>query len=142
MRNQLAVVAVGALTLFGCQSNHDHDSQWSTESRRISLATQPPGAHVWQIAAPSGSRVDLGTTPIVNQQVAVMTKYHGSFSDMATAQNTMSSLNQVRLRIEKPGYEPYDLTMSPTPNEVAQRNVVLEPAATPPAPTTTPTVRR
>ena len=39
------------------------------------------GGGVWQIAVPSGSRVDLGMTPIVNQQVMVMTKYHGSFTD-------------------------------------------------------------
>jgi len=105
----------------------------------ISLDTQPQGAHVWQIAAPSGSRVDLGMTPIVDQHVMVMTKYHGSFTDMASAQNTMSSLNLVRLRIEKPGFQPYDLTMSPMPNQAAHRNVVLEPAtqpATRPAPTT------
>ena len=137
MRTSFGVVAVAAVlaTVAGCQSHQQH-THWSQESRVISVDTQPQGAHVWQIAAPSGSRVDLGMTPIVNQQVAVMTKYQGSFSDMALAQNTMSSLNQVRLRIEKPGYQPYDLTMSPSPNQVEHRNVVLEPA-TPTAPATT-----
>jgi hypothetical protein len=133
MRSHFAAVAVAALILVGCQSNPN--TRWSQESRVISLDTQPQGAHVWQIAAPSGSRVDLGMTPIIDQQVAVMTKYHGSFTDMASAQNTMSSLNLVRLRIEKAGYQPYDLTMSPLPNRVERRQVILEPA-TQPAPTT------
>src|SRR6476659_7720467 len=65
MRSYLAAVAVGALTLIGCHSNQN--AQWSQESRASSLDTQPQGAHVWQIAAPSGSRVDLGMTPIVNE---------------------------------------------------------------------------
>jgi hypothetical protein len=142
MRTHFAAVAV-VLTLVGCQSNEK--TQWSQESRMISLDTQPQGAHVWQIAMPSGSRVDLGMTPIINQHVMVMTKYHGSFDDMASAQNTMSSLNLVRLRIEKAGYQPYDVTMSPLPNQVEQRKVTLEPATQPapqPSPTTAASVIR
>jgi hypothetical protein len=136
MRSYFAAVAVVALILVGCQSHPK--TRWSQESRVISLDTQPQGAHVWQIAAPSGSRVDLGMTPIIDQHVAVMTEYHGSFTDMGTAQNTMSSLNLVRLRIEKAGYQPYDLTMSPAPNQVAHRKVTLEPT-TQPAPQAAPT---
>src|SRR4051812_40114335 len=94
----MSAVALGALACLGCQSSHEN-ARWSLESRAITVNTQPPGAHVWQIAAPSGSRIDLGMTPIVDQHVMVMSKYHGSFTDMSSAQNTMSSLNQVRLRI-------------------------------------------
>lgn len=125
MRRYFAVVAVVALALVGCQS--DQKVQWSQETRLVSLNTEPQGARVWQIVAPSGGRVDLGMTPIVDRQVMVMTKYRGSFTDMASAQNMMSSLNVVRLRIEKPGYQPYDLTMTPYPNLPAQRTVKLEP---------------
>jgi hypothetical protein len=135
MRRYLAAVAIGTLTLVGCQSSQK--ARWSLQSRVISLDTQPPGAHVWQIAVPSGSLVDLGMTPIVDRQVSVMTEYHGSFTDPAAAQDMMSSFNLVRLRIEKPGYQPYDLTMTPPANQVARRSVTLEPApATQPAPTT------
>lgn len=139
MRNCFAAVAVAALTLVGCQSHQK--MRWSQQLRVISLDTQPQGAHVWQIVAPSGARVDLGMTPIVDQQVAVMTNYEGSFSDPASAQSMMSSINLVRLHIEKPGYQPYELTMSPLPNQVARRNVILEPA-TQPAPTTAPSESR
>jgi len=134
MRSYLAAVVL-AIGCVGCQSHPQ--TRWSQESRVISLDTQPPGARVWQIVAPSGSRVDLGMTPIVNQHVAVMTKYHGSFNDIGSAQNTMSSLNMVRLHIEKAGYQPYELTMSPLPNEVAHRSVTLEPATQPSTPTPT-----
>lgn len=135
VRNSFAVMAVASavLAMAGCQSNGQ--SRWSQETRLISLDTQPQGARVWQITAPLGGRVDLGTTPLHDQGVAVLTKYQGSLGDAASAQNTTSLLNQVRLHIEKPGYQPYDLTMSAAnPDQVEHRNVLLVPA-TQPAPT-------
>lgn len=125
MRRYFAAVVIGAMGLVGCESSQD--VSWSQESRTISVDTQPQGARVWQMTAPSGSRVDLGMTPIQNQQVLVLSKYHGTFTNMQSAQETMSSLNLVRLHIEKAGYQPYDLTLSPMPGELAHRSVVLEP---------------
>jgi hypothetical protein len=119
------VVAASA----GCQSNAG--PKFRIEGRTITVKTEPSGARVTQIAQPSGARVDLGTTPLIRVPVTVLTKYKGSFGDLGSAQAMMSSINVARLRIEKPGYEPYELLIFTDPKQTVERSVTLEPATQP-----------
>ena len=122
-----ALVAAAA----GCQSSNA-GPKFRLEGRTISVKTEPAGARVWQIAQPSGSRIDLGMTPLINAPVMVLTSYKGSFTDLGAAQAMMSSMNTARLRIEKPGYQPYELLIATDPKRTVERTATLEPATTQP----------
>src|SRR5688500_1859984 len=118
-----AVAAAGG----GCQSSNK--TRFEPQGRTISVPSEPPGARGWHLAQPTGQRVDLGMTPVVNAPVMVLTRYKGSFTDMAAAQTTMSELGSARVRLEKPGYQPYELLIFfSDPKQPAERTVTLEPA--------------
>ena len=138
VRVVLCGAAAMAAAAGGCQSSHTNKSKFELHGRTISVQSDPPGARVWHIAQPTGQRVDLGMTPVVNAPVMVLTRYKGSFTDMAAAQTTMSELGAARVRLEKPGYKPHELLISfPDPKQAAERTVTLEPTTT----TTTTTTR-
>ena len=131
-----AALSAAIFLAAGCQAS-TQDAKFKLQGRLITVKTAPEGARVWQIAQPSGSRVDLGMTPLVNQTVMVLTQYKGTFGSLDAAQSMMSEVNSARLRIEKPGYQPYDLLITTDPRQTVERLVTLEPATEPPPPPAT-----
>ena len=117
-----------ALALVGCASKNKQS--YKVSGRVITLRTEPAGARVTQIAAPMGDPVKLGTTPLVNQPVMVMTSMKGTFSSPQAGQ-LMSQMNVAHVRIEKDGYQPYEGNLATDPKRVTEHVIKLEPA--PPA---------
>jgi hypothetical protein len=98
------------------------------EARTFTLHTQPEGARVFQLVAPTNEPVDLGMTPLIDQPVMVMTDVNSMPGQPASAAKLASQLNMVRVRIEKEGFTTYETNIATREKESATRTVVLEPA--------------
>jgi hypothetical protein len=119
------VIIALLLIAAGCAS-HDRQS-YKLNSRLITLNAEPQGARVYHIAAPMGTRVDLGMTPLVNQSVMVMTAAKLSSTDPNRMASLAAQMNTARLRVEKDGYQPYDVNVTTDPSKVTERTIKLEP---------------
>ena len=122
--------AVLLLVVFSGCANKQQKLKYDIEMRKISLDTQPSGAKVYQIGAMDGSRTFLGTTPIKEQTVAVTTGAHFKRISPAQMQSIASSVEMVRVAVEKTGYETYQGNLSTQRGgKVADHTITLEPTA-------------
>lgn len=133
---RMAWAMLGGLTCglatIGCAS--EPRQSYNTESRLLTLHTQPEGARVTSFAPfGGGGAIQLGTTPLVNQPVMVLTRFKASFADSASGYEMMSRVNTVRLRIEKDGYQPWEGSIATSPTATVERTVTLEPTTQPTA---------
>ena len=125
----MAMLCVAAVSLStGCGSSSKSKQSYQLNGRLITLQTQPPGARVIQFAPPTGDRVDLGMTPLVNQPVMVMTGMKGYFTGAGNIGALMSQMNVARVRVEKDGYQPYEGSLATDPKRVVEHAITLEPA--------------
>ena len=127
------VALLCAVGLVGCASKQKQS--YKLAGRAITVRTEPAGATVTQFAAPTGDRVQLGMTPLVNQPVMVLTGVKGTFHGAGHIGSLVSQMNVARVRIEKEGFKPYEGNLSTDPKRVTEHVITLEPAP----PTTRPT---
>ena len=124
-----ALLLLCAAVAGGCQSNRG--PKYKLQSRAITLHTEPEGARVYHLAPPTGDRVDLGMTPLIEQPVMVLVGVKGKVVGAGEMGTLMSQFNTARLRIEKSGYEPHDIMIATSPDKLAERKVTLEPTSRP-----------
>jgi len=123
MKRLIIVLFLGVMA--GCASQSRQS--YKLQGRLITVHTEPEGARVYHIAPPTGTRVDLGMTPLVNQNVMVLTGVKETFTDPSRVAQLGAQMNTARLHIEKEGFQPYDLSMTTNPKTVTERTVKLEP---------------
>ena len=110
------------VALAGCQTELKHKFR----RREISIETEPSGARVFQVEFATRQKLFLGTTPLFNQTVLVLTDTEGYSHDPVTVNLAASEQNMVRVIIEKDGYKPYESRLYPKENEVVMHTSTLD----------------
>lgn len=102
-----------------------HHVAYTYEGRHTSIDTDPPGARVYQLAPGTGERIDLGTTPIRDQPVMVITGANvGPHTQDIPALYAQHEI--VRVEISKPGYRTYYGNLTTGPKETITHKIILE----------------
>ncbi|MHC4740966.1 MAG: hypothetical protein ACYS8Z_03585 [Planctomycetota bacterium] len=122
----LAILFVTALSC-GCSSQPKRRFNVDLSQRRVTIRTEPTAARVKQIGFVNKSPTDLGTTPLVDLPVMVITK--GKFNNLPgnETERLLEQVNNVVVIIEKDGYEPYRAVLATTPNETIEHSITLTP---------------
>ncbi|MBW8016120.1 MAG: hypothetical protein FVQ82_08035 [Planctomycetes bacterium] len=126
MKKRLFIVTLAAVLLFvcGCQSNPRGSCKM--ESRRITIITEPEGAKVIQKQVLGQASSHLGTTPITDQPVVVITSVKMKNMPYHRAQELMRATGNVMVRIEKDGYKPYNGILSTKVGQTATHKITLQ----------------
>ena len=106
----------------GCQPELKH----KFSRRAVSIETEPSGARVSQVEFATRERLFLGTTPILNQTVLVLTNTTGSSHDPVAVNFAAAEQDMVRVIIEKDGYKPYESRLYTKEDEVVVHKITLE----------------
>jgi hypothetical protein len=115
----LLVVAIAAS---GCSFG----PRFSFENRRVTIETTPSGARVYQINSIDKNEIFLGTTPIREQPIRVLTEVRGKLSSTAVDWMT-SQIQMLNVRIEKTGYESYKGNLATDPVKTTNHKLSLDP---------------
>jgi len=108
------------IVLSGCSMR----PKYSFEIRKVSIETQPSGAKVYQLNSAYRNETFLGTTPIRNQPVSVMTKVRGKVN--STVMDWMASqVEMLNVRIEKSGYENYEGNLATEAGKTTPHSIPL-----------------
>jgi len=111
------------LACLGCNSGPEYE--WA--KRQISIDTVPGGAEVYQDNIfDADKKIWLGTTPLVDSTVAVLTgmTWRGSARDLP---GVIASTNSVAVTITKDGYQPYRSRLGVKEDETVKHVIELEP---------------
>ena len=95
--------------------------------RKVTIESESAGATVYQISAVDSTKTLLGTTPIREQSVAVTTSARFKRVSPGDVQRIISQIEMVHVRIEKPGYQPYEGNLSTENGKVKAHSIKLEP---------------
>jgi hypothetical protein len=133
MNGRMMCAAMGSVlalaTIAGCSSNQRMRMNYKFDIRKVTIETEPAGAVVTQVGAMDGARTVLGTTPIREQSVAVTTGAKFKGISPGEAQRIISQLEMVHVRIEKPGYQPYEGNLATERGKVKAHSIKLEPTS-------------
>jgi len=108
--------------LSGCMGS----PKFTFENRRVTIITVPSGARVYQVNSIDKNEIFLGTTPIREQPVRVLTEVRGRLSSTAVDWMT-SQIQMVNVRIIKPGYTDYEGNLATAPGKTFIHNLSLDP---------------
>jgi len=123
MQKTVLILCLSAVTLLvGCHSG----PEYRFARRKISIDTEPAGARVYQIGPLTGQSLFLGTTPLRQQSVAVLT-YVNKTSQRGVEKIT-SQMEMARVRIEKEGFKDYESNLWTSEKETVKHLINLEPA--------------
>jgi len=109
----------------GCSSLNKPKGTFDLAPRRISIRTEPQGANVTQLHPLGQSPTELGSTPINDLTVAVMTNIKFNKLPLSDTQDLIRHANNVIVRITKDGYEPYMATIHTKAGKSAVLNIRL-----------------
>lgn len=115
----LLTVLIG---LTGCSSR----PRFSFELRKISIETVPSGAKVRQVNSVDDGEIFLGTTPIREQPVRVLSGVKGKLSSMSVDWMA-SQIQMLNVRIDKPGFESYRGNLATDPMKTIEHKIMLVP---------------
>lgn len=114
----LLVLAV----LTGCARS----PKYSFEVRKISIDSTPSGVKVYQINSAYRNETFLGTTPIKDQPVSVLTAVRGKVSSIVMDW-MVSQVTMLNIRAEKTGYQDYKGNLSTDPLKITAHSIQLDP---------------
>ncbi len=97
------------------------------EQRRVTITTEPPGATVSQIYPLDESETILGTTPLneINVMIISYTDF-GKNVPASKANRFLSHVNNLVVRIEKQGYESCQQILRTERGKTIEHNIVLQ----------------
>ena len=123
MKNAVIFILLSVLVvLSGCIGR----TKFSFQNRRVTIETTPAGARVYQVNSIDKNEIFLGTTPIREQPVRVLTDVRGKLS--STAVDWMTSQKQMlNVRIEKTGYVSYEGNLATDPVKTTVHKISLDP---------------
>ncbi|MCF7956679.1 MAG: hypothetical protein K9M75_12825 [Phycisphaerae bacterium] len=123
MKNAAIFILLSVLiVLSGCVSG----PKFSFQIRRVTIETIPSGAKVYQINSIDKNEIFLGTTPIREQPVRVLTEVRGKLSSTAIDWMT-SQIQMLNIRIEKTGYVNYEGNLATDPGKTIVHKLSLDP---------------
>ena len=129
MKTYLLTTVVAALFISGCSSTPKGSFDLAT--RRVTIVTKPEGAAVTQINPFHQPSTSLGTTPIEDRSVMVVSKitkmknmpYH-------EAKKLFEQVGNVVVLVYKDGYKTYHGTLRTDPQETVIHTIKLQPKET------------
>lgn len=128
MRLSLSSLFIAAILLgcvSGCSNLSKPKGSFDLAPRRITIHTEPEGALVTQLRPLGQSSTKLGSTPIDDLTVTVMTNMKYSNMPFNETQELLKHANNAVVKITKDGYEPYIATISTKDNETSVLDVKL-----------------
>ncbi len=122
MRNAaLLILLISLIGLTGCSSG----PRFSYENRKVSIITTPSGAKVYQLNSALRNETFLGTTPVIDQPVRILTEVRGelnpSLKDWMVSQVTM-----LNVKIVKVGYREYEGNLATDSSKTSVHEIALE----------------
>ena len=91
----------------------------------MSIITTPPGAKVYQLNSTLRNETFLGTTPVIDQPVRILTEVKGklnpSLKDWMVSQITM-----LNIKVTKTGYQPYEGNLATHPSKTSVHEITLD----------------
>lgn len=125
MKKSIYLVAGIVIFLTGCSSTPKFKCNMDT--RRVTIITEPTGAMVTQINPFHQPSTLLGSTPIRDRSVMIVSKItkmkNMSFHE---TKKLMEQVDNVVVRIEKDGYETYYGTLRTDPQETVIHTIELQ----------------
>jgi hypothetical protein len=120
-----AIVALTALAT-GCKSTPKANCTMVT--RKVTITTEPPGATVYQIRIPDRATTKLGTSPVTDTPVMVITSFKMENMPPDKAEDIMRAAGgNLFVRIQKEGYQTYEGILSTKAGQTAAHNIKLQP---------------
>ncbi|MBW8016475.1 MAG: hypothetical protein FVQ82_09830 [Planctomycetes bacterium] len=117
----ILILLILLITISGCYTG----PKYSFEIRKVTIETQPAGARVYQLNSAYRNETFLGTTPIREQPVSILTYVKGKLS--STVVDWMSSqIQMLNIRIEKSGYESYEGNLATDPEKTTTHSITLD----------------
>ena len=131
MGMKFLLLMMAAVTLFinGCSSNPKFS--FNTDTRRVTILTDPEGATITQINPVGQPSSSLGMSPLKERSVMIVSKitkakklpYH-------TTKALMEQVDNVVVQISKDGYETYKGTLKTDPQKTIVHTIKLQPQKT------------
>jgi len=123
MKNAIVITIICLLlvVITGCQTG----LTYATQSRKITVKTDPYNARVYQINPVDKHETFLGMSPVRDQPVSVITGFGGKY-DKAVEDFMTTQIGMVNIRVEKDGYYDYVGNLATDKNEILQHRVELE----------------
>jgi len=102
------------------------------EQRCVTITTEPPGAIVTQINPLDESQTTLGTTPLKEINVIILSNTDfGRNVPASEGHRLLSHVNNVVVRIDKQGYESCRQVLRTDRVKTIEHNIVLQPLTNP-----------
>lgn len=95
------------------------------ENRKVTIETVPQGARVYQLNSTTREDIFLGTTPIREQPVRILTEVKGKLSSNVVDWMT-SQIQMLNIRIEKSGYADYEGNLATDPDKTTVHKITLD----------------
>ena len=123
MKNVMLITIICSLlvVIAGCQSG----LTYSTQSRKITIKTDPYSAKVFQINPVDKHQTFLGMSPVRDQPVSVITGFGGKY-DKATKDFMTTQIGMVNIRVEKEGYYDYIGNLPTDKDDILAHRIELE----------------
>lgn len=126
MRTLSVIVLICAGLIIGCDSSTK--LEFGLENRRVTIITEPEGASVTQLRPMSLGMTLLGTTPLNEQSVVIVSKikkvhnlpYHDTV-------RLLEHVGNVVVTIEKKGYKSYSGILETKPDQTVVHKIILMP---------------
>lgn len=123
MKKTAALLILLAFSGIGC--NNSPQGKFKIAPRRVTILTEPAGAKVTQINPLNQPATYLGTTPLEARSVTVVTQLTFKHMPYHETQRLLEQVNNVVVRIEKDGFEPYYGTLKTDPKETVVHTIQL-----------------
>ena len=120
----ITIVGIAALFM-GCESKPQ--GNFSMENRRVTIITEPAGAAVTQLRPLNQPSMKLGTTPVKDHTVTIISKITRMKNmPLGPTQELMKHVGNVVVRIEKDGYEPHYATLKTERGQTVAHEIKLQ----------------
>ncbi len=121
----LFIIALLLGGVSGCSSFKKPKGNFGLAPRRITIVTEPEGADVIQLQPLGQSSIKLGSTPINDLTVSVITNIKLKNMPFKETQELQKHANNAVVKITKEGYQPYLATIPTTANETSTIKIKL-----------------
>ncbi len=128
MKKLIAVVCVSVLmcAIAGCRTSRKFS--FKTTGMRVTILTEPAGAEVYQkLPLPGTSQRFIGSTPLENIVVQVVTSIKGDGMSPATFQSMTRQVGNLVVEIRKDGYKRHSTMLAVDPKKTLEHRIDLEP---------------
>lgn len=122
MRYAWILIGTAAMAaLAGCETSVKVEG----EVRSISIETEPGQARVCLVAPVTREVKELGTTPLADKQVFVMTVFEEGDVSPGEKSRLFAERNTAHVIIEKEGYETYEGYLATEPGKTVAHKITL-----------------